>query len=80
MTTPWMRLQRLPSRSLAAAVRGYRKFLSPLMRPSCRFQPSCSAYALEALEKKPFLRALLLISWRLIRCNPFHPGGYDPLK
>ncbi len=72
--------QKFVARVLCGIVRSYRRFISPLFPRSCRFQPSCSAYALEALEKKPLAAALKCIVIRLAKCHPFHPGGYDPLK
>jgi putative membrane protein insertion efficiency factor len=60
-------------------VRSYRFALAPVLPKSCRFEPSCSAYAEEALRKHGLLRALLLITGRIFRCHPFHPGGYDPV-
>ena len=60
-------------------VRGYRFAVSPVLPKSCRFEPSCSAYAEEALQKHGFFRALVLIAGRIGRCHPFHPGGYDPV-
>lgn len=60
-------------------VRLYRRRIARWLPPACRFEPSCSAYALEALEKKPLGEALWRIVVRLAKCNPFHPGGYDPL-
>ena len=61
-------------------VRGYRKAVSPLLGPGkCRFEPSCSAYALEALERHGTLRGLALSAWRLLRCQPLCKGGYDPV-
>jgi putative membrane protein insertion efficiency factor len=57
----------------------YRYFLSPLTFSSCRFVPSCSAYALEAVERFGPGKGLLLSLWRILRCHPFHPGGYDPV-
>lgn len=65
---------------LIALVRLYQMVLSPLLPPSCRFYPSCSQYALEALRKKRLLRALWMITWRLARCQPFCRGGYDPVE
>lgn len=58
----------------------YQKYISPLKKPSCRFYPSCSEYALEALKKYGLLRGSFLALWRILRCHPFHPGGYDPVK
>ena len=61
-------------------VRFYQKFLSPLKRnPTCRFTPTCSAYAIEAFQKRGFFVGLALTVWRILRCNPFCPGGYDPV-
>ena len=67
------------ARGLAALVRLYRWGLSPLLPPSCRFAPSCSAYALEALEVHGALRGARLALWRVLRCQPFSPGGVDPV-
>ncbi len=61
-------------------IRFYQRFLSPLKRsPTCRFQPSCSAYAVEAFQKRGFFVGMLLTVWRILRCNPFCVGGYDPV-
>ena len=57
----------------------YRKFISPLKPPTCRFRPTCSAYAIEAFRKRGFFAGLILTTYRLIRCNPFSRGGYDPV-
>lgn len=61
-------------------IRFYRKFISPLKRrPTCRFSPTCSAYALEAFEKRGFFVGFFLTVTRILRCNPFCPGGWDPV-
>lgn len=60
-------------------VSSYRRWVSPLKRPACRFYPSCSYYALQALRKYGAIRGLSLAIGRLCRCHPFHRGGYDPL-
>jgi uncharacterized protein len=60
-------------------IRGYRYFLSPLLPPSCRFTPSCSCYAIEAIETHGTWRGLLLALGRIVRCQPFCQGGYDPV-
>ena len=60
-------------------VRLYKKFISPLLPPSCRFTPTCSAYAIEAFEKRGFFVGFILTVWRLLRCNPFCKAGYDPV-
>ncbi len=57
----------------------YRRFLSPLKAPTCRFYPSCSAYALEAVAKYGVVKGGYLSIWRLLRCHPLHKGGYDPV-
>lgn len=64
---------------LAALVRAYRRWVSPLTPPACRFYPSCAAYAEEALVRYGALRGTWLAVRRLLRCHPFHPGGYDPV-
>jgi len=64
---------------LAALIRGYQRLISPLLPPSCRFYPSCSQYALEAVTRHGALKGSWLAARRLVRCHPFHPGGYDPV-
>jgi putative membrane protein insertion efficiency factor len=64
---------------LKALVRGYRYFLSPLLAPACRFHPSCSAYAEEALQRHGALRGTWLSARRICRCGPWHAGGVDPV-
>ena len=66
------------SKALSLLVRGYRYWVSPLLGTHCRFHPSCSAYALEALERHGIRGAWLALK-RLARCHPWHPGGYDPV-
>lgn len=60
-------------------LRFYQLAISPLMRPSCRFHPSCSNYALEALQAHGAARGSWLAAKRVCRCHPWHPGGYDPV-
>lgn len=67
------------TRVLIAAVTGYRRFVSPLLPPRCRFEPSCSAYALGALREHGAARGVWLAVRRVARCHPFNPGGYDPV-
>ena len=65
--------------SIIAIIQLYRYLISPVIRPCCRFHPSCSCYALDAVKKHHVLRALWLIIFRIVRCHPLHPGGYDPV-
>ncbi len=67
------------ARALVLLVRLYQRLISPLLPPSCRFYPSCSAYAVEALQRHGALRGSWLTARRLGRCHPFHPGGLDPV-
>ncbi|MBH8567174.1 membrane protein insertion efficiency factor YidD [Nostoc sp. CENA67] len=60
-------------------IRGYRMFISPLFPPTCRFQPTCSMYAIQAIERFGAWRGGWMAVWRILRCHPFHPGGYDPV-
>ncbi|MBI4918163.1 MAG: membrane protein insertion efficiency factor YidD [Acidobacteria bacterium] len=70
----------LGSRAAIAAIDRYRRHLSPLLPPACRFEPSCSCYAREAIEKYGVGKGSLLALKRLLKCHPFHPGGYDPVR
>ncbi|MCG8540983.1 MAG: membrane protein insertion efficiency factor YidD [Clostridia bacterium] len=67
-------------RVLMALIKGYRRYISPLKKPSCRFYPTCSQYALEAINKYGAFKGVKLSLIRVLKCHPFHPGGYDPLK
>ena len=67
----------LPRRALVLAIRGYQKVISPALPPSCRFYPSCSQYAIEAIARHGALRGSWLAARRLARGQPFHPGGVD---
>ncbi len=67
------------ARLLTAAIVAYRRYVSPALPARCRFYPSCSAYALEAVAKHGAFRGTGLAIWRLLRCHPFHPGGFDPV-
>ncbi len=60
-------------------IKFYRAYISPLLGPSCRFYPTCSSYALEVFRTHNFFYALWLTLWRVLRCNPFSKGGYDPV-
>ena len=64
---------------LIALLKFYRRFISPLKPPSCRFYPSCSVYAIEAISRFGALRGGYLAARRLLRCHPFNPGGVDPV-
>ncbi|EQK71299.1 TPA: membrane protein insertion efficiency factor YidD [Clostridioides difficile] len=61
-------------------VRFYQKYISTLKGPTCRFYPTCSQYSIEAFKKYGFVKGMYLTIRRLLKCHPFHPGGYDPLK
>nr|WP_084117527.1 membrane protein insertion efficiency factor YidD [Clostridium acidisoli] len=65
---------------LIKLIKFYRNYISPLKRPSCRFYPTCSMYAIEAIEKYGALKGLFMSVKRILRCNPFSKGGYDPVK
>jgi uncharacterized protein len=69
---------RLPTGLAIAVIRAYQLVLSPLLGQQCRFSPSCSQYAIEALRKYGFLKGTWKSFWRVARCHPFHPGGFDP--
>lgn len=60
-------------------LRGYKRFLSPLFPPACRFYPTCSDYAYQAIDKHGLAKGGLLAIRRLLKCHPFHEGGYDPV-
>jgi putative membrane protein insertion efficiency factor len=67
-------------RIAVAPILVYRKVLSPLLGPRCRYYPSCSAYAVEAIERYGILRGVVLAVWRVLRCNPWSHGGIDPAE
>ena len=67
------------SRVLIVLVRGYQKVISPLLGHNCRFTPTCSQYMIQAIQVHGPAKGLLLGLWRILRCNPFHKGGYDPV-
>ena len=66
-------------RVLTAAVRSYQRFVSPLLPACCRFYPTCSQYMAEAVATHGAMRGTVLGVRRILRCHPFHPGGYDPV-
>lgn len=66
--------------ALITVIRFYKRFISPALPPTCRFYPSCSQYAVEAIQKYGPIKGGLMSVWRLLRCHPFCKGGYDPVK
>jgi putative membrane protein insertion efficiency factor len=76
---PWARVAALPRLGLVALVRGYRFFLSPWLGSACRFEPTCSLYAIEALERHGAVVGSALTTGRLLRCHPWCAGGCDPV-
>lgn len=69
----------LPARAILCAIRFYKRRISPGLPPTCRFIPTCSEYAVEAITKYGALKGGYLAIRRILRCHPFHPGGYDPV-
>jgi len=61
-------------------IRMYQRGISPILGQHCRFRPTCSQYMIDAISAKGLLKGLCLGIWRICRCNPFNPGGYDPVK
>ncbi len=61
-------------------IAAYRRWISPRMASRCRYEPSCSAYAQEAVERFGLIRGTILAAWRLLRCNPLSHGGFDPVR
>jgi putative membrane protein insertion efficiency factor len=66
-------------RLLLAAIAAYRRWISPGLPRRCRYEPSCSAYAMESIRRFGVAKGALLATWRLLRCNPFSHGGFDPV-
>ncbi len=64
---------------VVSCIRFYQKYISPLKPPTCRFTPTCSTYAIEAIEKFGVIKGLILAGWRILRCNPLSEGGEDPV-
>ncbi|MFM9379187.1 membrane protein insertion efficiency factor YidD [Gordonia sp. VNK21] len=73
------RLHLFPRRAVIFLVELYRSWISPMRMPTCRFEPTCSAYAIEALDRHGFLWGSVLSVWRLLKCGPWHKPGYDPV-
>lgn len=69
----------LPARAMRLVIRGYQRFISPALPPACRFTPTCSQYAFEAIGRHGAIRGGWLAVRRLARCHPWHPGGHDPV-
>jgi len=65
---------------ILSIIKFYRKYISPLKRPSCRFYPTCSQYAIEAIEKYGTFKGVIMALRRILKCHPFNPGGFDPVK
>jgi hypothetical protein len=65
---------------LIAPIRGYQRFISPALPRRCKYHPSCSEYAVQAIRTYGVLRGLVLAAWRLLRCNPWSHGGFDPVE
>ena len=75
-----MNVKTLPRISLLALIRAYQAVISPALPPdTCRFYPSCSHYGYQAIYKHGAIKGSLMAGWRILRCNPFNPGGYDPV-
>jgi hypothetical protein len=72
-------VQSYPAKILITAIYGYQHCISPLFPPSCRFTPSCSHYAVEALQRFGAIKGSWLTTQRLLKCHPLHPGGEDPV-
>ncbi|MBR5437489.1 MAG: membrane protein insertion efficiency factor YidD [Clostridia bacterium] len=66
-------------KAILAVIRFYRRHISPHLPPMCRYYPTCSCYAVEAIETHGAFKGTLLALWRILRCNPFSAGGYDPV-
>ncbi|MDD3776126.1 MAG: membrane protein insertion efficiency factor YidD [Actinomycetota bacterium] len=65
---------------LITIIKAYKRFLSPILPNSCRFYPTCSQYAVDAIYKYGVLKGSMKAVYRILRCNPFNKGGYDPVK
>jgi putative membrane protein insertion efficiency factor len=73
-------VKRLLTAMLIAPIRAYQRWISPALGPRCRYYPTCSEYAVEAIRELGPIRGLILAAWRLLRCNPFTHGGFDELR
>lgn len=72
-------MTKIAKKIIIGLIRGYQLFISPMKPPSCRFSPTCSAYSIEAIEKHGILKGTYLALKRILKCHPFHEGGYDPV-
>lgn len=70
----------IPKKCVVLLFKGYQYVISPIFPPTCRFIPSCSQYAIEAVQKYGVVRGGIKALWRILRCHPFSRGGYDPVK
>lgn len=75
----WLNPLTWPALALVAVIMFHRNVISRFTPPTCRFTPSCSRYGLDAVKRYGAIRGSWLAAWRVLRCNPFHAGGYDPL-
>lgn len=73
------KIKHVPMNMALAGVRFYRKYVSPCFPPTCRYVPTCSEYAMIALQRYGFLKGSWLAIKRILRCHPWHPGGFDPV-
>lgn len=76
---PRVKVSAIPRHAIVLLIRGYQVSISPLLPSACRYHPSCSAYAIEAVERYGAMRGGWLAARRIARCHPFHAGGYDPV-
>ena len=73
-------IRNIPRLVILFFLRGYQKLISPMLPPdTCRFYPSCSHYAYQAVYKYGAIKGSFMAGWRVLRCNPFNPGGFDPI-
>ena len=72
-------MRHVAQKLLLQMLRGYKWLISPLLPPSCRYVPTCSEYAMEAVERYGAVRGMVMASWRVLRCHPLARGGYDPV-
>jgi len=73
-------VKRILTGVLLAPIRAYQRFISPALPRRCKYEPTCSAYAVDAVREYGVLRGVVLAGWRLLRCNPLSHGGYDPVE